>query len=86
MNKISDLRTLSYYENRDFGTRHGIYQAKFMGNDRLFVITNNIAYVLTHYSDKSMLDVVRQEVRDELFELLGLKPLDRIKEAQNEVI
>jgi hypothetical protein len=75
LNRITNLQTLSYFENSEFNTRHGVFQCEFKGANKLFVITNNIAYVLTHYSDKSSLDTVTESVKDELFNILGLKEL-----------
>lgn len=76
MNRITDIKTLSYFENKDFKTRHGVYQCKFKNENKFFVITNNLVYVLTHYFDLSSLDLVTESVKDELLDLLGLKVMD----------
>ncbi len=71
--RITELETLSYFENQDFKTRHGVYKCKFKGDVKIFVISNNLVYVLSHYTDKSTLDKVVDSVACELFELLGLE-------------
>ena len=73
--RITELQTLSYFKNEEYQTRHGVYQCKFKGDLKFFVISNNLVYVLTHCTDKSMLDRVTESVADELFELLGLEKL-----------
>jgi hypothetical protein len=75
MNRITELKTLSYFENKEFNTRYGVYQCKFKETDKIFVITNNIVYVLSHYIDKSQLDIVREDVKKELFDILQLNNL-----------
>jgi hypothetical protein len=75
MNRISEVKILSYFDNKEFNTRHGVYQCKFKETDKIFVITNNIVYVLSHYADKSQLDIVREDVKKELFDILKLNYL-----------
>jgi hypothetical protein len=84
MKRITELKTLSYFENKEFGARHGVYQCKFEGVSKFFVITNNIAYVLSHYTDKSVLDVITENVKSELFGILGLKEHETSKETKEE--
>lgn len=74
MNRITELKTISYFVNKKW--RHGVYQGEYRGVSKVFAITNNIAYVLIHYSDRSALEEMTDSARDELFDILKLKMLE----------
>ena len=74
-NRITDLETLSYIEDKNTNTRHGVYRAKWRGKDTFFVVSNNIGYVLAHYNKGSELNHLTQWSEEELFNLLGFNLL-----------
>ena len=77
MGRITKLNILQEFSDHN-GEVCGIYWGKFREKKRLFVRQGDKVFILGHYTCGPSLDLVRDDVRDELFALTKCQNISKV--------